>query len=184
MSISAKQAAALIGQLAVLVVDDNAFMRKLVRGMLLSIGVKAVFEASDGIEALETIRSAAPHILILDWEMPLLNGPELARIVRSPGLFPMPDIPIIMLTGHGERWRIVETMKLGINEVLCKPVSAKSLHDRLISILLKPRESVQLGDYYGPAPRRLVIDPEPSPPMQADAPLSPSAPNGRLSVPP
>jgi DNA-binding response OmpR family regulator len=96
----------------------------------------------------------------------------------------MPDIPIIMLTGHGERWRIVETVKLGINEVLCKPVSAKSLHDRLISILLKPRESVQLGDYYGPAPRRLVIDPEPSPPMQADAPLSPSAPNGRLSVPP
>src|SRR5690348_14253745 len=51
MGISAKQAAALIEQLAVLVVDDNAFMRKLVRGMLLSIGVKAVFEASDGIEA-------------------------------------------------------------------------------------------------------------------------------------
>jgi len=162
MGISAKQAAALIKQLTVLVVDDNAFMRKLVRGMLLSIGVKTVLEASDGIEGLESIRSAFPDVVILDWEMPLLNGPELVRIVRSPGLFPMPDIPIIMLPGHGERWRIVETVKLGVNEVLCKPVSAKSLYDRLVSILLKPRESVQLGDYYGPAPRRLVIDTTPS----------------------
>lgn len=162
MSIHPKHAGALIEQLVVLVVDDNAFMRKLVRGMLVSIGVKAVFEASDGIDALEKIRSAAPDVVILDWEMPLLNGPELVRIVRSPGVFPMPDIPIIMLTGHGERWRIVETVKLGVNEVLCKPVSAKALYHRLISILLKPRESVQLGDYYGPAPRRLVIDTEPA----------------------
>ena len=75
------------------------------------------------------------------------------RIVRSPGVFPVPDIPIIMLTAHGERWRIVEAVKLGVNEFLCKPVSAKALLDRLISILLKPRESVQLGDYYGPMPR-------------------------------
>ena len=65
----------------------------------------------------------------------------------------MPDIPIIMLSAHGERWRVVEAAKLGVNEFLCKPVSAKSLLDRLISILLKPRESVQLGEYYGPAPR-------------------------------
>jgi CheY-like chemotaxis protein len=162
MSISARQAAVLIEQLAVLVVDDNAFMRKLVRGMLASIGVKTTFEASDGIDALEMIRSAAPDVVILDWEMPLLNGPELVRIVRSPGLFPTPDIPIIMLTGHGERWRIVETVRLGVNEVLCKPVSAKALYDRLISILLKPREIVQLGEYYGPAPRRLVIDAAPA----------------------
>ena len=92
--------------------------------------------------------------------MPLLNGPELVRIVRSPGVFPMPDIPIIMLTAHGERWRIVELVKLGVNEFLCKPVSAKALFDRLISILLKPRESVRLGDYYGPVPRIPVLDAE------------------------
>jgi CheY-like chemotaxis protein len=157
---TSRQAAVLIEQLAVLVVDDNAFMRKLVRGMLASLGVKTVYEAADGIDALETIRSTAPDVVILDWEMPLLNGPELVRIVRSPGVFPMPDIPIIMLTAHGERWRIVETIKLGVNEVLCKPVSAKALHDRLISILLRPRESVRLGDYYGPAPRRLLVEPQ------------------------
>jgi len=69
----------------------------------------------------------------------------------------VPDIPIIMLTAHGERWRIVESLKIGVNEFLCKPVSAKALLDRLISILLKPRASVKFGDYYGPAPRRPTL---------------------------
>ena len=142
MNISAKHVEVLIQQLRVLVVDDNPFMRNLVRGMLANIGVKKIFEAGDGIAALEMIRTVTPDVVVLDWEMPLLNGPELVRIVRSPGAFPMPDIPIIMLTAHGERWRILESAKLGVNEFLCKPVSAKALLDRLISILLKPRESV------------------------------------------
>jgi two-component system, chemotaxis family, chemotaxis protein CheY len=153
MTINAKQAEFLIQQLNVLVVDDNAFMRNLVRGLLGNIGVKNTLEACDGIAALEMIRQATPDVVVLDWEMPLLNGPELVRIVRSPGVFPMPDLPIIMLTAHGERWRILESLKIGVNEYLCKPVSAKALLDRLISILLKPRASVKLGDYYGPAPR-------------------------------
>jgi CheY-like chemotaxis protein len=152
--VNAKQVEYLIHQLAVLVVDDNQFMRTMVRSLLGSIGIKKTFEAADGIGALETIREAKPDVVVLDWEMPLLNGPELVRIVRSPGVFPTPDVPIIMLTGHLERWRVVEAAKLGVNEFLCKPVSAKALYDRLISILLKPREIVQVGAYYGPAPRK------------------------------
>ena len=54
--------------------------------------------------------------MIPDWEMPLLSGPELVRIVRSPGVFPIPDVPIIMLSHHGERWRVVDAAKLGVNE--------------------------------------------------------------------
>jgi two-component system, chemotaxis family, chemotaxis protein CheY len=154
MNINAKQAEFLIQQLTVLVVDDNQFMRNLVRGMLGSLGVKKIHEAGDGIAALESIRQVNPDLVVLDWEMPLLNGAELVRIVRSPGAFPTPDTPIIMLTAHGERWRILEAAKLGVNEFLCKPVSAKALHDRILSILLKPRQNVRLGDYYGPAPRR------------------------------
>jgi two-component system, chemotaxis family, chemotaxis protein CheY len=161
MNINAKHAEFLIQQLRVLVVDDNQFMRKMVRSLLINIGVKKIFEASDGIAALEMIRSVSPDVVILDWEMPLLNGPELVRIVRSPGVFPMPDIPIIMLTAHGERRRIIESVKIGVNEFLCKPVSAKALFDRLISILLKPRESVQVGTYYGPAPRSSKLLPSP-----------------------
>lgn len=166
MNLTTKQVEVLIQQLCVLVVDDNPFMRNLVRSMLTNIGVKKIIEASDGIAALEMIRTSSPDVVVLDWEMPLLNGPELVRIVRSPGVFPMPDIPIIMLTAHGERRRIVESAKLGVNEFLCKPVSAKALFDRLISILLKPRESVQLGEYYGPAPRQPApaLEPEGVPP--------------------
>lgn len=153
MRINAKQAECLIQQLAVLVVEDNPFMRNLVRNMLSHVGVGKVHEAGDGIAALEIIRAVSPDLIVLDWEMPLLNGPELVRIVRSPGVFPLPDIPIIMLTAHGERWRVAEAAKLGVNEFLCKPVSARSLLDRILSILLKPRESIRLGEYYGPVPR-------------------------------
>jgi CheY-like chemotaxis protein len=152
-----------IQQLRVLVVEDNAFMRKMVRSLLLNIGVKKVYEAADGIAGLEQIRAVAPDVIVLDWEMPLLNGAELVRIVRSPGVFPTPDIPIIMLTAHGDRARIVEAVRIGVNEFLCKPVSGKMLADRLTSIFAKPRANVQLGDYYGPEPRKLLLDDEPMP---------------------
>jgi PleD family two-component response regulator len=153
VALNAKQVEYLIQQLRVLLVDDSAFMRSVVRNMLSNVGVKNLHEAADGIAALEMIREVRPDVVILDWEMPLLNGPELVRIVRSPGVFPVPDIPIIMLSSHGERWRVVEAAKIGVNEFLCKPVSAKLLMERLMSIVIKPRESIRLGDYYGPTPR-------------------------------
>jgi two-component system chemotaxis response regulator CheY len=153
---SKKQIETIIQSLCVLIVDDNIYMRKMIRNLLINCGIKDIYEAADGIAALDSIRTVAPDAVILDWEMPLLSGPELVRIVRSPGVFPMPDVPIIMLTGHCERWRVVEAVKLGVNEFLTKPVSAKSLYDRLVSITLLPRQIVQLGDYYGPEPRKLV----------------------------
>ena len=154
-----KQVENIIQSLCILVVDDNQYMRKMIRNLLVNCGVKDIYEAADGIAALDAIRTMAPDVVILDWEMPLLSGPELVRIVRSPGVFPMPDIPIIILTGHCERWRVVEAVRLGVNEYLTKPVSAKALYDRLVSITTQPRPSVQLGDYYGPEPRKLVADP-------------------------
>jgi two-component system chemotaxis response regulator CheY len=154
--LSKKELADRIQVLCVLVVDDNQYMRKMVRNLLVNCGVKDIYEAGDGITALDTIRTVGPDVVVLDWEMPLLSGAELVRIVRSPGVFPMPDVPIIMLSGHGERWRVVEAVRLGVNEYLVKPVSAKALYDRLVSITLQPRPTVQLGDYYGPEPRKLA----------------------------
>jgi CheY-like chemotaxis protein len=156
--LSKKELADRIQALCVLVVDDNQYMRKMVRNLLVNCGVKDIYEAGDGITALDTIRTVGPDVVVLDWEMPLLSGAELVRIVRSPGVFPMPDVPIIMLSGHGERWRVVEAVRLGVNEYLVKPVSAKALYDRLVSITLQPRPTVQLGDYYGPEPRKLAPD--------------------------
>ncbi len=65
----------------------------------------------------------------------------------------MPDVPIIMVSGYGERWRVLEAMRLGVHEFLVKPVSAKALRDRVLSIVAKPRQTIQFGKYYGPEPR-------------------------------
>jgi CheY-like chemotaxis protein len=140
----------------VLVVDDEHYMRKVVRTLLMSVGVRTVYEAPDGPSGLEFIRSMAPDVVILDWEMPGLDGAGFVRMVRSPDTFPFPDIPIVMLTGHGERRRVVEAVSIGVNEFLLKPVSSKALQDRLISVLTKPRPLVKSGDYYGPAPRKMA----------------------------
>jgi DNA-binding response OmpR family regulator len=158
-TLSKSDVEAMIQDLIVLVVDDNQYMRKVVRSLLTNIGVRKVFEASDGIAALDAIRTVSPDVVVLDWELPLLNGAELVRIVRSPGVFPMADIPIIVLSSHGERWRVVEAVRIGVNEYLRKPVSAQALLDRLTAILAHPRPPVQLGDYYGPEPRKLLTDP-------------------------
>ncbi len=148
----AKQLAAL----KVLIVDDEQTMRKVTRSQLQAIGVKSVFEASDGRSGLEAIRTLAPDVVILDWAMPNPNGPEFVRMVRAPGSFPFPDVPIIMLTGHGERSRVVEAVNLGVNEFLLKPVSTHALLARFVSLIFKPRPMVKKGAYYGPAPRPLA----------------------------
>src|ERR1700727_4072375 len=115
-----KQIENMIQSLCVLVVDDNQYMRKMIRNLLVNCGVKDIYEAGDGITALDTLRTVGADVVILDWEMPLLNGAELVRIVRSPGVFPMPDVPIIMLSGYGERWRVLEAGRLGGHEFLVK----------------------------------------------------------------
>jgi YesN/AraC family two-component response regulator len=138
----------------VLVVDDERYMRKVVRTLLLSIGVRTVYEAPDAMAGLDVIRTAAPHVVIVDWQMPGLDGRGFVRMVRSPDTFPYPDIPIIMLTGHSERSRVVEAMQCGVHEFLLKPVSSKALADRLTAVLNNPRKLVRNGDYYGPEPRK------------------------------
>lgn len=151
----------LIHSIEVLIIEDNQYMRKVIRNLLVNLGVKNIHEAQDGIVGLEAIRLFEPDVVLLDWEMPLLTGAELLRIVRSPGVFPVPDVPVIMLTGHGERWRVVEASRLGVHEFLMKPISAKALLDRLLAILAKPRPMVRMGDYYGPEPRTLFCEPGP-----------------------
>jgi two-component system chemotaxis response regulator CheY len=156
MPIDAKALAARFAATKVLVVDDEPYMRKVVRAMLMTIGVRNIYEAGDGPAGLEIIRTLTPDVVILDWEMPGVDGSAFLRTVRSPETFPYPNVPIIMLTGHGERSRVIEAVKVGVNEFLLKPVSSKALQDRLIAVLTKPRPVVNTGDYYGPAPRKMV----------------------------
>ena len=139
--------------LKVLIVDDNAFMRKIVRDLLANIGIRHTAEASDGLAALEAIRAGMPDLVILDWEMPFLDGFEFVRIVRMPGVFPFSDLPIIMLSGYGGRENVLEAMRLGVNEFLKKPVSANALLQRIVSVIMNPRPMVRIGGHYRPQPR-------------------------------
>jgi two-component system, chemotaxis family, chemotaxis protein CheY len=139
--------------LRVLIVDDNAFMRNIVRDLLATIGVRHTAEAADGVAALQVLRQDPPDVVILDWDMPFLNGFELARIVRAPGVFPHPDVPIIMLSGCGRRSLVLEAERLGINEFLAKPVSAKALFHRIVAVLTQQRTMVQVDGCYRPERR-------------------------------
>jgi len=151
---TAKSLDARIRTIKVLIVDDEHYSRKVIRTLLLAIGVKIIHEAANGNEGLDAICTYAPDIVIVDWQMPGLDGGEFVRCVRSPDVFPMPDVPIIMLTGHGERSRVIEAVRLGVHEFLLKPVSSSALQARIVAILANPRPMVRRGLYYGPEPRR------------------------------
>jgi len=151
----ASQISRRIVSLKVLIVDDEPGACRVTRILLQAIGVNTVHVANDGHSGLEAICRLKPDIVILDWEMPRPNGPEFVRAVRSPGRFPLPDVPIIMLTGSSERSRVVEAVSVGVNEYLLKPASSTALLARIVSILAKPRRMMARGDYYGPEPRKL-----------------------------
>jgi CheY-like chemotaxis protein len=155
MDVLEKEVKALMGQIKVLIVDDEHYTRKVIRTLLLSIGCTKIHEAHDGAAGLDKIAAIAPDIVLLDWEMPGMDGAEFVRQVRSPVTFPYPNVPIIMLSGHGERSRVLEAVRLGVHEFLLKPVSSGALQARIVSVLTKPRAMVRRGDYYGPEPRKV-----------------------------
>jgi two-component system, chemotaxis family, chemotaxis protein CheY len=147
----------LLSSLRVLIVEDNSFTRKVNRGLLTHLGVKTIYEAVDGVAGLDAISKYAPDLVIVDWDLPLLTGSELVRMVRSPQTFALHDIPIIVLTCHGERWRVIEAQRCGAHEFLVKPASAQAVLDRIVSIFMNPRPMVQLPNYYGPQPRGAFV---------------------------
>jgi two-component system, chemotaxis family, chemotaxis protein CheY len=154
-----KSLESLIQGLDILIVDGNTYMRRLTRTMLMNLGARSVMEASDGLVALEVIRGRDPDVVVLEWDVPLLDGMELMRIVRSPGVFPRPNIPIIMLTDRAHRSSVRDALRAGVHEYLVKPTSPKALRDRLMSIVFKPRPMMQLGECYVPEPRQKPAEP-------------------------
>ena len=146
----------MIQGLNIVVADRNQFMRRLTRTMLMNLGARVVVEAVDGLTALEAIRTCDPDLLFLEWDLPVLDGMEVIRIVRSPGVFPRPALPIVMLTNRAERSCVLRALRAGVHEFLIKPTSPQALRDRISSVMLKPRPMVKLGDFYVPEPRGLV----------------------------
>ena len=142
--------------LVVLVAEANPYLRRLTRMMLMNLGVKSIYESTDGIAALEAIRTVNPDVMIMDWDIPVLDGREVMRIVRTPGDFPKANLPIIMLTDLGLQSRVTTSMRLGVHEFLVKPISPKTLQQRLLGLILNPRPMVRAGKFYIPMPRRKI----------------------------
>jgi CheY-like chemotaxis protein len=144
-------------RLRFLVVDDNAHMRRIVRQLLHGFGSREIYEAEDGASGLEGFTGHNPDILITDWAMPIFDGIELTKTIRQPGGNANPFVPIIMLSGHSEKRRVMEARDAGVTEFLAKPIAAKSLYERVLSVVLNPRPFLQTKAYFGPDRRRNVL---------------------------
>ncbi len=130
---------AITGSIRVLIAEDNQYLRKLMRNLLVNVGIKNIDEVADGLAGFEAIKSVDPDVVLLDWDLPLLNGPELVRIVRTPGMLAKTSVPIILFGTVAKRSRIAEAKELGVTDYLTMPISAKTLLDRIVSILAKSR---------------------------------------------
>jgi two-component system chemotaxis response regulator CheY len=145
-------------ELNILTVDDNRYMRFLVKTILHGFGIKNVSEADDGSDALKTLRTFPADIIITDWLMEPLDGIDLVRMVRTASDSLNPLVPIIMLTGYSESLRVQEARDAGVTEFLAKPISARAVYHRLVEVIENPRAFVNARSYTGPCRRRRERD--------------------------
>ena len=143
-----------IEKLAILIVDDNVHMVNIVKTILRGFGIKIFYEATDAAEAFDIVRTGVVDIIIVDYQMDLLDGTDFVRLVRKGDDIANPFLPIIMLSAHSERQRIIAARDAGITEFCCKPVTAKELYKKLSAIINSPRQFVRTSSYFGPDRRR------------------------------
>ena len=143
-------------RLRFLIVDDNAHMRRIMRTLLHGFGAREVYEAEDGAAGLEAFTHYAPDIILADWVMPIFDGLELTQMIRQPDTSSNPFVPIIMLSGHSEKKRVVDARDAGVTEFLAKPISAKALYERILNVVANPRPYIKSKTYFGPDRRRSI----------------------------
>jgi two-component system chemotaxis response regulator CheY len=119
------------GEMKILVVDDSRIMRNIVKNTLKQMfNLEDGFvEASNGEEAWSVLQSSAIDLVLLDWNMPLLNGVDLLRRLRQSDKFKA--LPVIMVTSEAAKYNVVEAVKAGINDYLVKPVTEKNLFEKV-----------------------------------------------------
>jgi CheY-like chemotaxis protein len=144
-------------KLTILIAEDNKPMRSLVRDILDALGVGTILEAVDGTAAMKQLGSNAVDIVILDWNMEPMDGLELTRQIRTSPESPDQFVPIIMLSGHTERARVLQARDAGVTEFMAKPVSVKALCARINAIIDAPRPFIRANGYFGPDRRRRVL---------------------------
>lgn len=112
-----------------LIIDDSRAVRRVIAGMMKQLGFET-FEAANGVEGLERLEEIPrPDIVLVDWNMPEMNGLQFIRAVRAmPQYF---DLPLMMVTTETEMERMSQAFMAGVNEYVMKPFDQATLHDKL-----------------------------------------------------
>lgn len=120
-------------KIKILVVDDFATMRKVIRNLLKQSGYEDVTEAEDGVAAMSTLKSTKIDFVISDWNMPNMTGIELLRAVRSDK--ELSTMPFLMVTAESLKANVVEAVKAGVSNYIVKPFTAEVLGEKIEKIL-------------------------------------------------
>ncbi len=115
--------------LKVLIVEDQADMRAMLRNMMTELGITQIFEAPDGRQGLSFVDAAFDFvdIIVCDWNMPGMTGVEFLRQIRTVD----PGFPFLMVTGRGDMDSVVEAKSSGVTAYIIKPFSPKQLEAKL-----------------------------------------------------
>ena len=111
----------------ILLVDDSRTIRSIQKNTLRGLGYTDVGEADDGLEALAAVASSPPDLILLDWNMPNMDGPTFLRTLRSKGS----GIPVIMCTTEGEKSRVLAAIQAGANNYVVKPFTPQVLAEKI-----------------------------------------------------
>lgn len=117
----------------VLVVDDFATMRRILKNILKQLGFTNITEADDGTTALEELRKNNYDLIISDWNMPKMTGLDLLKHVRSDDT--LKEIPFLMVTAEAQKQNVIEAVQAGVSNYVVKPFTAEAISDKLKKIL-------------------------------------------------
>lgn len=116
----------------VLVVDDDEFQHKIVSKMLKDGNYHLLF-ASGGVEALRILRKTRPDLILMDVMMPYMDGLEVVRQIKT--VPRLANIPVIIITGKGEKDVITESLKVGVIDFMVKPFARNTLLGKVAKVL-------------------------------------------------
>ncbi|MBW1739587.1 MAG: chemotaxis response regulator CheY [Deltaproteobacteria bacterium] len=119
----------------ILVVDDFATMRRIVKNVLRQIGFTNIVEADDGSTALGVLKKDKIDLIISDWNMPKVNGLELLKAVR--GDESTKNLPFIMVTAEAQKDSVVQAVQAGVSNYVVKPFTAEALKEKLEKVFSK-----------------------------------------------
>jgi len=117
----------------IMLVDDSRTIRNIQKRTLQQLGHTDIVEAEDGVQAFAKFNESPPDLMLIDWNMPNMNGLELVQKVREANK----TIPLIMCTTEAEKARVLEALKAGVNNYIVKPFTAESLGEKIEQTMAK-----------------------------------------------